>query len=366
MSASILREARATAFVDELLSGFTTQAVKQKLGEADDSRVMETTGDSSPGVSGKLHELCAPMRSALEEGRESHQTPISASKQASEAPMKPATQRLQPTIQRMAYAKAPEALAKSSDRQIAKELTKDAQHRVSLSESRALSLQTELLCAFTAPAFQKKLHELVRSHKASGVTDAEYHLRFRQLVRTEQIPVIVKYGFKATEEGVIDMLQEMERFKEARGIYVNSEAIKEALFSPSMPAPSLVPQEVKAGDKPESKNEVLQLLRALHEGYSQPEFQAALGDLKLLETDRRCAHGGYYKLSGRADLAKMTQENVLPFYGFEASNEGVCEMISLCAKYLRDPEVAIMFDAINSKLGMTREACQRFRKNLLL
>jgi len=340
------RSRTARAFVDELLAGFTTQAVTQKLSEADDSQVvrefrqvMENIGDSSPRVSGKHHETCTPM--------------------------KPEAPQLQPTIQRMAYAKIPEQPAKPVDSQTIQEadaLINDAQRTVSLSESRALSLQTELLIAFTAPGFQKKLHVLVRLHKDSGATDAEYHLSLRKLVRTEQIPIIVKYGFKPSEEGVIDMLQDMEHFKDHHGIYVNSEAIKEALFSPSIPAPSLVTQEVEIFDKPTSKVEVLDLLCNLHKGYSQPQFQAALENLKYFATDSRYEAGGYYHLPGRADLARQIQVDVLPLWSFGTSNEAMNEMISLCANYLMDPEVAIQFDAINSKLGMTPTACQRFRK----
>lgn len=357
MHAARFTEARATSCVDELLAGFSTQAVKQKLGETDDSKVAndlkQVMGDADDDFlkfSSKCHGISVPTKP---EG-----TTADRAQGLSEAA------RLQPTIQRMAYARVPEQPARPLETQNGQKaigLRKDVEPKASLSKPRALSLQVELLSAFTAPAFQKKLHELVRLHKASEAKSAEYHLALRKLVRSVQVPVIVKYGFKPSDEGVDNMLQEFHRLKEDADIYVNSEAIKEALFSPSAPAPCLEPQEVEFLDKPENREEVLELLRNLYENYSHPEFQASLDSLKYFETDSRYAKNGYYHLPGRAELVFDIQNQVLPFFGFEASSDGVQEMIVLCGSYLTDPEVANMFDAINSKLGMTPKACQRFR-----
>lgn len=363
MHAARFTEARTTACVDELLAGFSTEAVKQKLGETHESKVVITfkqaigdTGDASPNVSGKCHEISLstkPRGTIADETRWADLQGLSGA------------ERLQPNIQRMAYARVSEQPARpleAQDDQKAIGLRKDVQHKASLSKPRALSLQVELLSAFTAPAFQKKLHELVRQHKALEAKSAEYQSALRKLVRSVQIPVIVKYGFKPSEEGVGDMLQEFVVFQEDADIYVNSVTIREALFSPSTPAPCLEPQEVKAGNKPEGKGEVLDLLRSLYEEYSQPQFQTNLENLKLdltyLETDRK---NGYYHLPGRAELAESIQKHVLPLFGFEATSDGVQEMIVLCGSYLMDPDVSNMFDAINSKLGMMPKACQRFR-----
>jgi len=381
MPAAGFPKARATVLVDDLLAGFTTKAVQQKLDREvcrkdssqspsiqkclvtdyvqgmDDSKVdTRTIRYASPRSLSKLDAVCTLVKL---EGAEAEKSPQSLRK----APQ------LQPTIQRMAYAGVNEQMAKKLEGHAFKksnQLTESAGHRTSLSKTTALSLQTELLKAFTAPAFQKKLHELARLHNATVAKSAEYHVAFRKVVRSEQIPIIQGYGFKASEEGVVDMLQEFERFGEDADIFVNSEAIKEALFSPSTPAPSVEPQEAQAGEKPENKEEVLDLLRCLHANYSQPQFQAAVDSLKYFETDGRYAAGGYYHLPGRAELAGSIQEYVLRSFGFEASNEGVPEMIALCAHYLMDPDVANLFDAINSKLGMSFAACQRFRKLAVL
>jgi len=246
-----------------------------------------------------------------------------------------------------------------------------------LSKTKALSLQTELLKAFTAPDFQNKLHELVRLHNATVTKkSAEYHLAFRKIVRSEQLPIIERYGFKTSEEGLMDVLQKLEQLREDADISVNSEAIREALFGPSTPATSAEPVAATAGIKPRTSSGVIVLLRSLYESYSLPEFQTSVNSLKKSDTPqffwhstycvaqryRDCAAGGYYHLPGRAELTANIQEHVLPLHGFEGSKEGVSEMISFCANYLGDPDVASLFDAINSKLGMSPAACQRFRK----
>jgi len=297
MPAAGFPKARATVLVDDLLAGFTTEAVQQKLD----------------------WEVCRKESSRYRQ-----------------------------------------SLVK--DYVQGKDDSKDsAGQRTSLSKTKALSLQMELQKAFSAPAFQKKLHELVRLHNAAATRSPEYRLAFQKLVRIEQIPILKGYGFKASEEGVVDVLQEFERFGDDADIFVNSEAIKEALFSPSRPAPSVEPQEEQF-PKPTSKAGFFQLLRCLHKSYSHPEFQAAVDRLLESEDGARCAAMGYYHLPGRAELAGPIQESVLPRYGFEASSKGVHEMIVLCAPYLMDPDISSLFDAINGKLGMSFDACKRFRK----
>jgi len=359
MPAAGFPKARATVLVNDLLAGFTTEAVQQKLdrevcrkdssryGQSlvkdnlqgkDDSKVAtQTASNASLGSLGK----CTSVKSKGAEAEESPPT----------------------TIQRMACARVNEKIAKQEGQAVedSNQLTDSAGQRTSLSKTQALSLQTELLKAFTAPAFQKKLHELVRLHNAAATRSPAYRVAFQKIVRIEQIPIFKGYGFKASEEGVVDVLQEFERFGDDADIFVNSEAIKEALFSPFTPAPSVEPQ----GNwflKPTSKGGIFELLRCLHQSYSRPEFQADVHRLLKSEAGARCAAAGYYHLPGRAELAVPIQETVLPHYGFEASSKGVHEMIVLCAPYLMDPDIVGLFDAINGKLGMEPAACERFRK----
>eukprot|EP00930_Biecheleria_cincta_P056373 TRINITY_DN4250_c0_g1_i3.p1 TRINITY_DN4250_c0_g1~~TRINITY_DN4250_c0_g1_i3.p1 ORF type:complete len:397 (+),score=88.86 TRINITY_DN4250_c0_g1_i3:74-1192(+) len=332
---------RVSGLVDDLLAGFTTKAVQQKLDR----------------------QVCA------KDFDQNFQSPVKSCTQGvdySKAEVQVVSDVSTP-VKKLNYAEgANEQLAKKLEGQLAKEgckqLAVTASHRVSLSKSKALSLQMELLKAFTAPDFQKKLHELARLHNAAVNKTAEYHLAFRKLVRRVQLPIVERYGFEASEEGVANFLQMMERFREDADVAVNSGAIREALFSASTPANSDEPQVVKIGVKPYTKNGVMKMLRGLLTNYSTPEFQAQLKDLKFFQRDRRYEADGYYHLPGRAELAFTIQEQLLPFFGFEGTKEGVCEMISMCASYLGDPDVVSLFDAINSKLGMTPAACQRFRK----
>lgn len=313
----------------------------------------QIVSDVPSKISSKLDAVCAQGKLSEAEGKENKPSLL-------EAP------RRKPTIHRLAYVGANEKLAKKIAGQAAKEskqLTETGESGITFSKANALALQADLLQAFTAADFQKKLHELVRLHNAAATEkSAEYHLAFRKLVRSEQLPIVARYGFKATEEGLIEVLQRLKEFQEDADISVNAAAIQEALFSASTPATSVEAEEAKFGYKPHNKKAVLELLRLLHENYSQPEFQAGVNNLKYFQKDRRYAAGGYYHLPGRAELAERIQETLLPRHGFEASKEGVNEMISVCANYLGDAEVASLFDAINGKLGMTPVACQRFRK----
>jgi len=387
MPATRCSGARATGLVDDLLTGFTTSTIQQKLRQVcakdsdrncqspfrsftqgrDDSKVeAQIVSDAPSKISSKLDAVCAHGKLSSAEGKENQRRLLEAS-------------RRKPTVHRLAFAGANEQLAKKMLEQAANEsnqLAETAAHGVTLSKTEALSLQMELLKAFTAPDFQNKLHELVRLHNAIVTKKrAEYHLAFRKLVRSEQLPIIERYGFKASEEGLIDVLQKLEQLREDADISVNSEAIREALFGPSTPATSAEPVKATAGTKPRTRTGVINLLRSLHENYSLPEFQASVNSLKETNTlswtptkicvvERFCDYraGGYYHLPGRAELTAGIQEYVLPLHGFEGSKEGVSEMISFCANFLGDPDVASLFDAINSKLGMSPAACQRFRK----
>ena len=93
-----------------------------------------------------------------------------------------------------------------------------------------------------------------------------------------------------------------------------------------------------------------------------PGFQHAIVKLKRKADLEQACHG-YYHLSGRADLALTVQRRILPNFGFPASRAGVLEMVLHCTKFLEDEEIAKLWDDINSKLGMTHEACRRFRES---
>jgi len=226
-----------------------------------------------------------------------------------------------------------------------------------LSKARALALQTELLAAFSAARFQKKLNELGRECAEEKEKRTSYHSALKKLIRREQLQIIPSFGFDASDEGVTDMLTAFQEFEEDPDIYVNSVAIQEALQQKKLPSPrneSTMPQ-VETAD---CKAFVVLLLRAQLVAFSHPAFQKSIRALKSKVTP--C--DGFYHLPGRAELALDVQKLILPRFGFEPSREGVKAMIGHCSQFINQPEVAILLDSINSRLGMDAAACQRFRE----
>lgn len=186
---------------------------------------------------------------------------------------------------------------------------------------------------------------------------------WRKLIRAEQFQIIPRYGFDASEQGVEDMLEEFQKWKEDSDVYVNEVSIKEALFGPAKTghaqrcestAPSCL-------HKSDTKEFVMRLFRAQLIAFSHPAVQKSVA---YFQGKARTAHAsdGYYHLPGRAAIALQIHQMMLPRFGFERSRAGVQEMLIHCSKYLHDPEAARLFDDINCKLGMSPTACQRFRQ----
>mmetsp|Transcript_61947 Transcript_61947/g.100189 ORF Transcript_61947/g.100189 Transcript_61947/m.100189 type:complete len:505 (-) Transcript_61947:278-1792(-) len=239
-----------------------------------------------------------------------------------------------------------------------------------LSKRRALALQAELFSAFTSAGFQKKLHQLARSHGPAARFSPVYRSAFRDLVRSIQLPIIPKYGFDPTEYGVEEMMAAFQSLHDDPDVFVNSVAIREALF---MPSSTDEKQEEQDPTKPRvpicnSKKAVLNLLKEQAVVFSCPAVQTMVAKLKK-EADKREgtkrseeAPDGYYHLPGRAELALELQRYLLPRHGFEGSRKGVRDMIQHCSTFIHDQEVASLYDTINSKLGMSPAACLRFRE----
>eukprot|EP00931_Biecheleriopsis_adriatica_P103605 TRINITY_DN78412_c0_g1_i1.p1 TRINITY_DN78412_c0_g1~~TRINITY_DN78412_c0_g1_i1.p1 ORF type:complete len:616 (-),score=179.84 TRINITY_DN78412_c0_g1_i1:25-1872(-) len=227
--------------------------------------------------------------------------------------------------------------------------------RVKLSKNRALALQAELLAAFTGARFQKKVNELSRLHK--GEQNAAYRAAFQKLVRREQFQIIPRYGFDTSEEGVQEMLVAFKEFSQDPDVYVNSTAITEALYGPAKGASKK--EESLEPEKVDSKEFVVKLLRIQLVAFSHPAIQRSVAILKNEAAD---AGDGHFHMAGRSELSLQVQRLILPKFGFEGNRQGVQAMIKYCAKYMHDPEVAALFDDINSKLGMSADACRRFRQ----
>ena len=95
-----------------------------------------------------------------------------------------------------------------------------AREPVHLSKPRALALQKELLAAFSSPSFQKCFSQLVRGKKRA---------LYEQLVREQQMELIGKYGFEASNAGVAEMLQQLKKLSEDPDVLINDMAIEEVL-----------------------------------------------------------------------------------------------------------------------------------------
>eukprot|EP00930_Biecheleria_cincta_P025195 TRINITY_DN17961_c0_g1_i1.p1 TRINITY_DN17961_c0_g1~~TRINITY_DN17961_c0_g1_i1.p1 ORF type:complete len:407 (-),score=70.65 TRINITY_DN17961_c0_g1_i1:342-1562(-) len=337
-----LRSTRASDLVDAALGPFaaklTEQSIRKELDATDDACVRRGSDVEDQKLSMKV-DRCRQLQSHY----------------SSDTPPQPSTEQ-ENTVEKQ-----------SADH--VRERKPADTCNASLSKDRALALQMELLAAFTTPAFQRELYELARLQNAVHRETVEYRRAMRQIVRSVQLPILARYGFQPSEQGVIEMQQAFREFKEDAEIYVNSQAIQEALLS--SPLPAVAPQEplekkyaFGTARKPCNQEEVLRLLRDLLTNYSEPEFQACLQELKEIEAshDECLESEGFYQLPGRDELAFKVQKILLPYYGFEASREGVKDMIQNCSKYLKDPEVSSLFDSINIKLGMSRAACRRFRK----
>jgi len=247
--------------------------------------------------------------------------------------------------------------------------------KVRLSKRRALALQQELLGEFVSPSFQKALHELARIHNDPKGCSREFASGFRKLVRNRQVEVIPRYGFEPSEEGVEMMLRSFTLFHGDPDIYINEVAIKEAL-SLEVTA-SKANSETCVCAKPATKERVLELLRVQLREFSKAIFQQKLNDLKqsydtasgrlwkknFIDPELPVEDpDGYYHLPGRAELALRVQKRILPRFGFEGTKDGVKDMICHCASYLEESDVAHLFDSLNMKLGMSPDACRRFRK----
>mmetsp|Transcript_32465 Transcript_32465/g.75012 ORF Transcript_32465/g.75012 Transcript_32465/m.75012 type:complete len:353 (+) Transcript_32465:50-1108(+) len=236
----------------------------------------------------------------------------------------------------------------------------DERVKIELSKTQALALQKEFLAAFSDPGFQKRFSELLRERKTE---------LWNELVRQQQMKLIGKFGFETSDEGVENVLQAMKAFAEDPDMIVLEMSISEILAvdksQQRVRHVDDVPVSVTPYLKPNSADEVCDLLRLLLVYFSRACFQQRIQDLKQEADKKRGAPDpkGYYHLPGRAELALQVHKIVLPDYGFEGNAFGVQEMIKYCANFLHNATVAELLDAINAKLGMASAACQRFRQN---
>lgn len=238
---------------------------------------------------------------------------------------------------------------------------------VALSKPRALALQTELLAILSTPSFQKKLGEMSRQRQPLD-TFKDHKDVIYKLFDNDNMETIARYGFDISEQGVEDMFNALEKLQDDPDVFVNAFAIEEALLTfeknpgPCALSSKKVPISGVLVVKPKTKFIVAKLLRKQLAGFSTPSFQHAVAKLKKkANVEQAC--DGYYHLTGRAELALTVQRRILPTFGFAASRAGVLDMVLHCTRFLSDDEIAHLWDDINMKLGMTPDACRRFRES---
>ncbi|CAJ1380697.1 unnamed protein product, partial [Effrenium voratum] len=244
-----------------------------------------------------------------------------------------------------------------------------------LNREQALALQQELMMAFNLPAFQRELHEIGREHERNS---PGFRKAFMKLVRREQLDIIPRYGLKGSEEGVEQMLRSFQLLKDDADVQVNAAAINDLLEidreqSIGADAPK---RKSPIRNKPTQISQVRDMLKWMLKEFSKFTFQADIKDLKRCQdfnlkrtynprTECFEDPDGYYHLEGRPELVVMVTSTILPIYGFEPSNQGVQDMLQHCAPFFKDPELGLLLDQVNAKLGMSPAAVQRFHHVVL-
>ena len=212
-------------------------------------------------------------------------------------------------------------------------------------KNEVLAWQQELLQEFSSPAFQKRLRQ------ASSLQAAEYEKARTALVRDAHWAVAPQHGFPATDLGIEQMLLAVDQFLDDMDVSVNQQIIQEHLVACEVPAPFKDQTALPLGHdkKALGRRDVVRLLKSLQVSFSEPNFQQELAKLK--ESDMKASGTaeamGFLQLPGRNELAFAIQEQLAPCFGFEASKQGILAMISTCAQFLMDPEIAELFDAVN-------------------
>lgn len=98
----------------------------------------------------------------------------------------------------------------------------------------------------------------------------------------------------------------------------------------------------------------LRIQRELHAGFKDSQFQKKLAALETAHTK-----GSDEFLAARAALFLTVQGVVLPKYGFEASQNGIVDMLTAAAKFNSNEEYADNRDKLNRLLGLLPPAAAK-------
>ncbi|CAE8632660.1 unnamed protein product [Polarella glacialis] len=220
------------------------------------------------------------------------------------------------------------------------------------SKAEALHLFSELLVAYSQPDFQRRMHELQRTHAPCS---EQFGIEVAKLLRTVHRDILPRCGLDASSDGAQELLPALGAELLDHDVQVLAAACDEALYGPELGARS--PAKF-------TKRQALSLLRDQLGHFSTPEFQEQVAQLRGAIPEQPQQGQDFLQLPGRSELALTVQSELLPRHGFEGSSRGVHVMLVSCCQYVLDPEVARYVEAIHAKLGMEASACKRFMQRL--
>mmetsp|Transcript_92706 Transcript_92706/g.239400 ORF Transcript_92706/g.239400 Transcript_92706/m.239400 type:complete len:264 (-) Transcript_92706:172-963(-) len=219
-----------------------------------------------------------------------------------------------------------------------------------LSAARARALLTELLVGFGSQGFQRKLTALIAaSVEAAGKEPGEGQVFLhvggrRKLALAVQREVLPRYGFDGSHNGVQEMVEAIQPFLQDPQIAELSDSIREKLRLPQLGVDN-DERRASASDAPSTRLQRETAL-ALH-----GELLGRCSDPDFRERLRRLLRGAPDDMQRDCgQLLREAQAEVLPKYGFEASDDGVREMTKAVRHWLSDPEIQRLGRAIEEQL----------------
>lgn len=265
--------------------------------------------------------------------------------------------------------------------------------QVPLSRARAVGLQHELRDHLAAEDFQERLCACERSHPQGSLDFRRAH---QVLVLEVQAKVLPKYGFEGTLQGVHDMLEAFEAFKEDSEITANIREINHLIWKPNKnhgehhdtpahdaqklawrdqwqhiltehppvaaPAKAPVPPDhstrnvgveldLSAVQVPLTKQRLLGLQEELRDRLATPNFQARLRECEAAHDQ----HSADFRKEHQ-QLVLREQAEVLPKYGFPGTMQGVHDLLAtIKSDFKEDPEVGENLRAIDALIW--KEGC---------
>mmetsp|Transcript_89938 Transcript_89938/g.196847 ORF Transcript_89938/g.196847 Transcript_89938/m.196847 type:complete len:1153 (-) Transcript_89938:316-3774(-) len=222
-------------------------------------------------------------------------------------------------------------------------------HPITIPLEKAGRLHDELLRAFSAPLFQKRLSELYRKHSSDSLEFADL---FGSLVSTSMEGPLVCAGLSPAPEDLGDLFLSLSNFFASDDAETVLASIDEALFSCERP-----------GQTGLGLGTVVRVWREQLAAFGRSSFQQALMELKAQASELE-KESGFFHLTGRAELALTVQKEVLSANCLGATPRDLQKLLAVTATLTRVPLVAGLLDAVNAKLGMDVAARHRFRTRM--